>query len=45
MLDPKNGGDFQNENEKWKAFALLETNKQDLVFKKGSEVLYQVRDK
>ena len=42
MLDPRNGGESQNENEKWKMFALLEKNKQGLVLKKDSEVLYQV---
>ena len=41
MLDPKSKGEFQLKKEKWKAFVLLE-KKQDLVFKKGSEVLYEV---
>jgi hypothetical protein len=36
------GGESQHENEKWKVFALLGMNKQGLVLKKGSEVLYQV---
>ena len=44
MLDTKIGGVSQNENVKWKVFALLEKNKQGLVFKKGSEVLYQVHN-
>ena len=42
MLDPKNLGESQLENEKWKVFVLLDKNKQDLVLQKGSEVLYQV---
>ena len=38
MLDSSNGG----EREKWKVFVLLDKNKQGLVLKKGSELLYQV---
>ena len=38
MLDPNNGG----ERDKWKVFVLLDKNKQGLVLKKGSEILYQV---
>ena len=42
MFDPWNGDESQHENEKWKVFVLLETNKRGLVLNKGSEVLYQV---
>ena len=48
MLDhwPMNGGESQHEYEKWKVFVhvLLEQEKQGLVLKKDSEVLYQVLD-
>ena len=39
MLDPNNHG---GEREKWNMFILLDKNKQGLVLKRGSEVLYQV---
>ena len=42
MLDPRNGGEVQPDNEKWNVFVLLEKNKQGLVLQKNSEVLYQV---
>ena len=42
MLDPRNGGNSQLENEKWKVFVLLEQKKHGVVLKKGSEVLHQV---
>lgn len=43
MLDPRNLGFSENENDKWKVFVLLEKNKQHFLFKSGSEVLYQVQ--
>ena len=42
MLDPRNGGEVQQHNEKWKVFVLLEKNKQGVILQKNSEVLYQV---
>ena len=42
MLGPKMGDESKHKNEKWKIFVLLERNKQGLVLRKGSEVLYQV---
>ena len=42
MFDLRNEDESQHENEKWKVFVLLKKNKQGLVFKKNSEVLYQV---
>ena len=42
MLDPRNRGDSQLKNGKWKVFVLLEQKKQGLILEKGSEVLYQV---
>ena len=45
MLDPRNGGEVQPDNEKWNVFVLLEKNKQGLVLQKNSEVLYQVNMK
>ena len=42
MLSPKMGGESQHDNEKWKIYVLLERNKQGLVLRNGSEVLYQV---
>ena len=42
MFHPKMGGESKHDNEKWKLFVLLERNKQGLVLRKGSEVLYQV---
>jgi hypothetical protein len=42
MLDPRNGDEVQQLNEKWKVFELLGRTKQGLILKKNSEVLYQV---
>ena len=43
MLESGNGGKLeQHSNKKWKFFALQERNKQGLVLKKGSEILFQV---
>ena len=42
MLGTRNGKKSQLENEKWKVFVLLPQNKQGLILKEGSEVLYQV---
>ena len=42
MLGQKMGGESKHDNEKWKVLVLLERNKQGLVFRKGSDVLYQV---
>jgi hypothetical protein len=42
MLDPRNGGEIQQHNEKWKVFVLLGKNKHGLTLEKNSEVLYQV---
>ena len=42
MLDQKNGGECQLQNELWKVFVLLEQKKQGLELQKDSEVVYQV---
>ena len=43
MLSPKDVGELEVENEKWKMFVLLEQKKHGLLFKKGSEVIHQVQ--
>ena len=43
MLESGNRGKLeQHSNKKWKFFTLQERNKQGLVLKKGSEILFQV---
>ena len=42
MLDPRNRDERRQSNDKWKVFVLLKRNKQGLVLKKNTEVLYQV---